>query len=393
MKMSNILEYFISVDSVRCQCVFCGKCFTLDSPLDIREKHLESEHPQGLAKIKSVAQKDKPSNQGYSNDKGTRKKRSKVWYYFKMNADKTGSICNICSKTLVNNGGSTGNMWSHLTELHNIKKEIYSVTDIKTLKADREILFSKVESPVEYLSEKTPYKSNYSKENQAFFDLQKPFENISEYILKSDIRSTRNISNVRIFCKDGVIPTHKILLASFSKYLSDLFIENTDISDIILPDFNKKDVVLGLENFVSEKDFQTSHEILKLLLGKRQYTAFSNDDLIMEVFDENTIEHDQEERGEKTTSGCSLSKEQLEDHAMSVSGIKATNDEKIYNQKDLMKLQRYFFIFDRFNGSSICKRCGTTFNSNQDLSVMIQHMNNCGHDQNSQILLHNSNNL
>ena len=104
MKMSNILEYFVTVDSVRCQCVFCGKCFTLDSPVEIREKHLETEHPQGFAKIKTVAQRDKPSNQGFASDEETSfqnrsedlpryyKNRSKVWYYFKRNADKTGNI-------------------------------------------------------------------------------------------------------------------------------------------------------------------------------------------------------------------------------------------------------------------------------------------------------------
>ena len=125
--MSNILEYFIPVDSVRCQCIFCGKCFALDSPLDIsiREKHLEFEHPQGFSKIKSAAITDKPFYQRYSSDKGTSlqnrseelpryyKNRSKVWYYFKRNADKTGNICNICSKTL-SGTRTTGQMLKHL---------------------------------------------------------------------------------------------------------------------------------------------------------------------------------------------------------------------------------------------------------------------------------------
>jgi len=381
MKMSNILEYFVTVDSVRCQCVFCGKCFTLDSPVEIREKHLETEHPQGFAKIKTVAQRDKPSNQGYASDEETSfqnrseelpryyKNRSKVWYYFKRNADKTRNICNICSQTLFNNKGSTGNMWKHLNDKHDIKKE--------------KILDSKIENPVEYISEESPYKSNISKENRAFLDSQKekPIESISEYILKSDMRSTRNISNVRIYCKDGVVSTHKVLLASISKCLSDLFKENNDVSDIILPDFNMKDVLLGLENFVSVNDGQTTNEILKLLLGKRQYTAFSNDDLIMEVFDENTIEHDQEE-GDEATSDCSFNKGLLEDYTISVSDIKTTNGEKMDHLKVLRNLQNYFFIFDSFNGSSICKRCGKTFRSNQDFSVMVQHMNNCEQKQN-----------
>ena len=86
---------------------------------------------------------------------------------------------------------------------------------------------------------------------------EKPFECISEYILKSDIKSTKNISNVRIYCKDGVLSTHKILLASMSKYLSDLFLENNDTSDIILPDFLIRDVLQGFEN-----------DDLKMLLGK-----------------------------------------------------------------------------------------------------------------------------
>ena len=268
-KMSSIPEYFIPVDSVRCQCVFCGKCFTLNSPLDIREKHLESEHPQGFSKIKSAAITDKPSNQGYTSEKeisslnrSTRKKRSKVWYYFKRNADKTGNICNICSKTL-SGTRTTGQMLKHLINVHNIKKE--------KLLWDKEILDLKVENPVELRSDKSPNKLIFSRENRAFIDLykEKPFENISEYILKSDIRSTRNISNVRIFCLDGVVSTHKILLASISNFLSDLLKENNDNSDIILPDFNMKDVLLGFENLVSQNDFQTSSEILKLLLGRK----------------------------------------------------------------------------------------------------------------------------
>ena len=67
-----------------------------------------------------------------------------------------------------------------------------------------------------------------------------------------------------------MVSTHKILLASISNFLSDLLRENTDFSDIILPDFNMKDVLLGFENFVSQNDDRTSNEILKLLLGKPQ---------------------------------------------------------------------------------------------------------------------------
>ena len=66
--MSTILDYFIPIDSVRCQCVFCGKCFLLNSPVELQEKHLETKHPQGFAKLKSVEKEDEPFNQGYTND-------------------------------------------------------------------------------------------------------------------------------------------------------------------------------------------------------------------------------------------------------------------------------------------------------------------------------------
>ena len=451
--MSTILDYFIPVDSERCQCILCGKCFLLNSPAEFQEKHLETKHPEGFAKSKSVAKEDEPFNQVYtseeknsfqirSEEKHKRKIISKVWYYFHLNADKTKNICNICSHNLRNNGGSTGSMWKHLNykhnikkeqnrtketphysnhlrskvwnyfhfntdktknicnicskalvycggsttimwkhlnDTHNIKKEKIMVKNRKSSNADRE---SEMENHVENIAENSHSESKTSKKNKAFSDSQKekPFENISEYILQSDMRSTRNISNVRIYCEDGVVSTHKIFLASISNFLSDLFKENDDISDIILPDFNMKDVLLGLENFVSKNDFQNTNEILKLLLGKRQSTAHLTDDLL-EVFDENTIKHDQEEE-EETVSDYSLNKELLEDYAMSISEAKATNDEKIDNQKVLRNLQNYFFIFDSFNGSSICKRCGKTFRSNQDFSVMVQHMNNCEQKQN-----------
>ena len=134
--MSTILDYFIPIDSVRCQCVFCGKCFLLNSPVELQVKHLETKHPQGFAKLKSVEKEDEPFNQGYTSDEeksfqnrrkeygiyGKRRIKSKVWYYFHLNSDKTRNICNICSKTLVNNGSSTTNMWRHLNDAHNIQK-------------------------------------------------------------------------------------------------------------------------------------------------------------------------------------------------------------------------------------------------------------------------------
>ena len=93
----------------------------------------------------------------------------------------------------------------------------------------------------------------------------------------------------------------------------------------------------------------------------------------MDVFD------DQEE--EETKSDCTLtnnlSKELLEDNAMTISKEKVTNDEKHENQETLRKLQKYFFISDSYNGSTICKRCGKTYRSTQEMSIMIQHMNKC----------------
>ena len=242
--MSKILEYFISVDQFRCQCAYCGKCFTLDSPIDIREKHFETEHPEVYAKIIEKERNGTPINQGQTNVENisvskTRVKRSKVWKFFHLNSDKTKVICEICGRNLTRKSQNTTTMRSHLIYSHQIFVEASVPCKTKKTKKDIGALME-------------PQKV-------------KPFEYISEYILKSDIKSTRHISNVRIYCKDGVVSTHKIFLASLSTYLSDLFLDN-DASDLILPDFEMKEVLMGFDNFE-----------LKSLLGKSQlYKMFNS---------------------------------------------------------------------------------------------------------------------
>ena len=246
-EMSTILEYFITVDQLRCQCVYCGKCFTLDSPIDIREKHFETDHPEGYAKMMEKERNGKPIIQGQTNVENIsvskpRVKTSKVWKFFHLNSDKTKVICEICGRNLTRKSQNTTTMRSHLIYSHQIF----------------------VEASVPCKTEKT---KKTKKDKGALMEPQKvkPFEYISEYILKSDIKSTRHISNVRIYCKDGVVSTHKIFLASLSTYLSDLFLEN-DTSDLILPDFEMKEVLMGFDNFE-----------LKSLLGKSQlYKMFNS---------------------------------------------------------------------------------------------------------------------
>ena len=104
----------------------------------------------------------------------------------------------------------------------------------------------------------------------------------------------------------------------------------------------------------------------------------------MDVFDENIIKHDQED--EETTSDCFLSeeKELLEDYGMRISEkeIETTREERIDKTVILKKLQNYYFNLDE---SSICLRCGSKFKSNQNGSLMIQHLKNCAQDQNFNI--------
>ena len=90
---------------------------------------------------------------------------------------------------------------------------------------------------------------------------------------------------------------------------------------------------------------------------------------MMDVFDENIIKHDQED--EETTSDCSLreDKELLEDYGMRITEkeIETTREEGFDKTVILKKLQNYYFNLDE---SSICLRCGTTFRSNQNGSII-----------------------
>ena len=118
-------------------CLRCGTTFGSNQNFSDMIQHLNNcEEDQNFSIDDFLAKEDDTFNQGYTSEEeksfenrrkvtlqyGKRRIKSKVWCYFHLNADKTRNICNICSKTLVNNGGSTTNMWTHLNDAHNIQK-------------------------------------------------------------------------------------------------------------------------------------------------------------------------------------------------------------------------------------------------------------------------------
>ena len=91
-------------------------------------------------------------------------------------------------------------------------------------------------------------------------------------------------SDVTIYCGDGILMSHKIVLASISPLLADLLHENIQDKHVslILPDFSVRRFAGFLENIYTFKDVRTFFEITKHLgvSDNVQSKLFENDGVI-----------------------------------------------------------------------------------------------------------------
>ena len=70
------------------------------------------------------------------------------------------------------------------------------------------------------------------------------------------LKDSENVTNIKIVCSDGVIYTHKIIIASISNFIKQLLL-NIPVGDqvvLFLPDFSKEEVDTLLDITESFKD-------------------------------------------------------------------------------------------------------------------------------------------
>merc|ERR1719422_781074 len=69
------------------------------------------------------------------------------------------------------------------------------------------------------------------------------------------VRTCKPVSNVNLVCREGVVYSHKIVLASVSDFVKTLLSDipvGDDVS-VFLPDFSKKEVNKLLENILLKR--------------------------------------------------------------------------------------------------------------------------------------------
>ena len=72
-------------------------------------------------------------------------------------------------------------------------------------------------------------------------------------------------SDVTIYCCDGILLSHQIVLASISQFLGTIFQNNIFDKNIslILPDFSVRDILNFLENIYSSKNVGDLSDVAK----------------------------------------------------------------------------------------------------------------------------------
>ena len=83
------------------------------------------------------------------------------------------------------------------------------------------------------------------------------------------LENSKNVTNIKIICSDGIINSHKIIIASVSNFIKHILIEIpvADQVTLFLPDFQKAEI----DEFL---DFTESLKQKKDIIVKSNETVF-----------------------------------------------------------------------------------------------------------------------
>ena len=96
---------------------------------------------------------------------------------------------------------------------------------------------------------------------------------ILEYLSSSLSDGSDTTADILIHCNDGVVSTHRLVLASISEMLSSIFKHDTwdEPITIILPDFDSRELSSYLKDFCQNGSFLSKFSpISEILLSKQQ---------------------------------------------------------------------------------------------------------------------------
>ena len=198
-----------------------------------------------------------------------------VWDYF-TKLSESRVQCNICDIGLPLVQGKTTGLQTHLQWAHKIILQVLEPkpeTSVENVK--QETISEKIDVKKEVVEEKPDIDDDECK-----FYKGKPADTIFHY-LKSSLKGQKidKTTDVSIFCKNGSVPAHKLVLASISPMLYAEFKENCfdETVSIIMNDFTVQEVKNYLKDVYNNQNL-TKYTSINVSLGFRKEVNFARTD-------------------------------------------------------------------------------------------------------------------